>query len=76
MVVSATGKQVQRGQIPDRAPEIRFEELEFHEKIGKGCFGSVFKGKCRGISVAIKVYVFFFFLFIPLLFYIIFFFSN
>lgn len=61
MVVSATGKQVQRGQIPDRAPEIRFEELEFHEKIGKGCFGSVFKGKCRGISVAIKVYVFFFF---------------
>jgi len=30
------------------------EELTYIEKIGGGCFGSVFKGECRGKEVAIK----------------------
>ncbi len=54
--MSASGKFVRRGEvIHDRAPDIRWEEIEWGEKIGGGCFGSVYKGKCRGISVAIKV---------------------
>jgi len=55
LVISASGKTVRKGEVPvDRAPEIRFEELEWGEKIGTGCFGNVYKGKCRGINVAIK----------------------
>jgi hypothetical protein len=56
LVMSAAGKQVPKGVVSqDRAPEIRYEEIEWGEKIGGGCFGSVYKGKCRGIPVAIKV---------------------
>lgn len=29
-------------------------EIEYKEKIGGGCFGSVFRGNCRGKEVAIK----------------------
>jgi len=55
LVISASGKTVRKGEVPvDRAPEIRFEELEWGDKIGTGCFGNVYKGKCRGINVAIK----------------------
>ena len=43
--------EVKRG----RAPEIKYDEIEFGELIGKGCFGSVWKGRCRGVEVAIKV---------------------
>lgn len=58
--MSASGKFVRRGEvIHDRAPDIRWEEIEWGEKIGGGCFGSVYKGKCRGISVAIKVRFFY-----------------
>eukprot|EP01095_Lingulamoeba_sp_RSL-Kostka_P018132 TRINITY_DN97_c0_g1_i1.p1 TRINITY_DN97_c0_g1~~TRINITY_DN97_c0_g1_i1.p1 ORF type:complete len:523 (+),score=211.21 TRINITY_DN97_c0_g1_i1:57-1625(+) len=35
-------------------PEISPEELTYEEKIGGGCFGNVYKGKCRGVEVAIK----------------------
>jgi len=35
-------------------PEIQPEELEYLEKIGGGCFGSVYRGRCRGKEVAIK----------------------
>lgn len=35
-------------------PEINSEELEYLEKIGGGCFGSVYRGRCRGKEVAIK----------------------
>jgi hypothetical protein len=35
-------------------PEILPEELTYHTKIGGGCFGSVFRGECRGKEVAIK----------------------
>jgi len=35
-------------------PEIRKEEIEYLEKIGGGCFGHVFRGKCRGKEVAVK----------------------
>ncbi|EGC35032.1 hypothetical protein DICPUDRAFT_152685 [Dictyostelium purpureum] len=34
--------------------DIPFENLEFHERIGKGSFGSVFKGSYLGLDVAIK----------------------
>jgi serine/threonine protein kinase len=55
LVLSASGKQVRKGHVStDRAPEIRAEEIIIEEKIGGGCFGSVFKGKCRGVTVAIK----------------------
>jgi predicted Ser/Thr protein kinase len=47
---------VQKGHVThDRAPEIRAEEITYGEKIGGGCFGSVYKGRCRGMDVAIKV---------------------
>jgi hypothetical protein len=36
------------------APEIRKEEIQLGEKIGEGCFGKVYKGKCRGATVAVK----------------------
>jgi serine/threonine protein kinase len=35
-------------------PEIIADELEYQEKIGGGCFGSVYRGRCRGKEVAIK----------------------
>jgi len=55
LVLSASGKQVRRGHVAtDRAPEIRSEEIEIGDKFGGGCFGSVYKGKCRGATVAIK----------------------
>lgn len=55
LVISASGAHVRKGQVKnDRAPEIKFEEIEIMEKIGGGCFGSVYKGKCRGQIVAVK----------------------
>eukprot|EP01103_Thecamoeba_quadrilineata_P019190 TRINITY_DN7669_c0_g1_i1.p1 TRINITY_DN7669_c0_g1~~TRINITY_DN7669_c0_g1_i1.p1 ORF type:complete len:518 (+),score=108.01 TRINITY_DN7669_c0_g1_i1:27-1580(+) len=36
-------------------PEIRSDEIEYLERIGNGCFGNVFRGRCRGKEVAIKV---------------------
>jgi hypothetical protein len=38
-------------------PEIRPSELAIDEgrKLGKGQFGHVYAGKCRGLEVAIKV---------------------
>jgi len=57
LIMSASGKQVRKGEVSgvqERAPEIKFEEIKWGEKIGGGCFGSVFKGKCRGQDVAIK----------------------
>jgi len=55
LVLSASGKKVQKGHVThDRAPEIRAEEIIYGEKIGGGCFGSVYKGRCRGADVAIK----------------------
>jgi len=35
-------------------PEIQPHEIKCLEKIGGGCFGEVFRGKCRGIEVAVK----------------------
>jgi len=35
-------------------PEIGYDELEFIEQIGEGCYGEVWRGKCRGQEVAIK----------------------
>jgi len=57
LVMSASGRQVRKGEVSgvqERAPEIKFEEIQWGEKIGGGCFGSVYKGKCRGQNVAIK----------------------
>lgn len=34
--------------------DIPFEDLQFKETIGKGSFGSVFKGSYLGVDVAIK----------------------
>jgi serine/threonine protein kinase len=36
-------------------PEIHPYEIELQQKIGQGSFGSVYKGRCRGKDVAIKV---------------------
>jgi len=55
LIMSASGRKVKKGEvIHDRAPEVRSEEVILGEKIGSGCFGSVYKGKCRGINVAVK----------------------
>lgn len=55
LVMSAFGKKVKRGEIEkNRAPEIKADEIIYGEKIGGGCFGSVYKGTCRGLTVAIK----------------------
>eukprot|EP01099_Mayorella_cantabrigiensis_P004755 TRINITY_DN362_c0_g1_i1.p1 TRINITY_DN362_c0_g1~~TRINITY_DN362_c0_g1_i1.p1 ORF type:complete len:531 (-),score=125.59 TRINITY_DN362_c0_g1_i1:95-1606(-) len=35
-------------------PEIGPDEIEYLERIGSGCFGQVFRGRCRGVEVAIK----------------------
>ena len=36
------------------ALEIAPEEIVYGQKIGGGCFGTVYKGKCRGKDVAVK----------------------
>lgn len=38
-------------------PEIMPDEVEVEKELGSGAFGVVFKGKCRGINVAIKVVI-------------------
>jgi hypothetical protein len=35
-------------------PFIREEEIELKEKLGEGAYGEVFKGVCRGSTVAVK----------------------
>jgi serine/threonine protein kinase len=35
-------------------PEVQPHEIKCFEKVGGGCFGEVFRGKCRGIEVAVK----------------------
>jgi predicted Ser/Thr protein kinase len=35
-------------------PEIKGNEIRYVEQIGKGCFGTVFLGECRGKTVAVK----------------------
>jgi len=35
-------------------PEIMAEEITYMGKIGGGCYGNVYKGKCRGQEVAVK----------------------
>ncbi|GAA5989847.1 hypothetical protein JCM10908_002345 [Rhodotorula pacifica] len=47
----------EEGQPPDRFDRIRYEDLSDEEswlRIGKGSFGSVYKGEYLGIEVAIK----------------------
>jgi hypothetical protein len=34
--------------------ELDFSEIQFEEKIGEGSYGRVYKGKWRGLAVAIK----------------------
>jgi len=56
-VPSATGVLVDQGHIKDRAPEIKFSDLKFTEsdKFAEGSFGKIYKGKCFGKEVAIKI---------------------
>lgn len=35
-------------------PEIKGIEIRYLEQIGRGCFGTVFLGHCRGKTVAVK----------------------
>eukprot|EP01123_Difflugia_compressa_P008793 TRINITY_DN272_c0_g1_i2.p1 TRINITY_DN272_c0_g1~~TRINITY_DN272_c0_g1_i2.p1 ORF type:complete len:528 (-),score=105.30 TRINITY_DN272_c0_g1_i2:120-1703(-) len=42
-------------QVLQDAPEIRREEIEEQELVGSGQYGDVYKGKCRGLDVAIKI---------------------
>lgn len=53
--MSASGNMIAKGQTETiHAPEIGANECTWGEKIGGGCFGSVFAGGCRGVNVAIK----------------------
>lgn len=36
-------------------PEISRDEIEIFESLGEGMFGAVYRGKCRGKDVAVKV---------------------
>jgi serine/threonine protein kinase len=37
------------------APDVSSNEVQMNKKIGEGQFGAVYLGKCRGVSVAVKV---------------------
>jgi len=59
VVLSATGKLVPKGAIAfanlkDRTPDIKSDEIQVFQEISGGCFGTVYKGKCRGQNVAVK----------------------
>jgi serine/threonine protein kinase len=34
---------------------IKKEEIELQQKLGEGAFGAVYRGRCRGASVAVKM---------------------
>ena len=36
-------------------PEIEPNEVELFETLGKGSFGTVYRGKCRSKEVAVKI---------------------
>ena len=38
-----------------KTPTIQPQEVQLEKSIGKGSFGEVFKGTCRGQTVAIKI---------------------
>eukprot|EP01127_Copromyxa_protea_P012259 TRINITY_DN3175_c0_g1_i1.p1 TRINITY_DN3175_c0_g1~~TRINITY_DN3175_c0_g1_i1.p1 ORF type:complete len:573 (+),score=59.33 TRINITY_DN3175_c0_g1_i1:83-1801(+) len=41
--------------VRQRVPAIQSSEISLGEKIGKGQYGSVYRGKCRGEHVAVKI---------------------
>ncbi|EPY85670.1 serine/threonine-protein kinase TNNI3K, partial [Camelus ferus] len=47
-------KEYSRSSVGKATPGLQLSEIEFHEIIGSGSFGKVYKGRCRNKIVAIK----------------------
>jgi serine/threonine protein kinase len=50
-------KQDQPQVVEEPAPEISKSEIEQYDIVGKGQYGEVYKGRCRGFEVAIKILI-------------------
>jgi len=54
LTLQATGIHATGSETSTEAPEIGFNEIKLLEEVGKGNFGRVFRGNCRGKIVAVK----------------------
>ena len=55
MATPLSGSSSRRDSSNLGPPEIARDEIEIFEPLGKGMFGTVYRGRCRAKDVAVKV---------------------